>query len=37
MTKSGPNKALKQLVTSNFLTIKLQEWVKRDRLKEDFD
>jgi hypothetical protein len=37
ITKNGPNKALKQLVTSNSLTMKLQGWVKRDRLKKDSD
>jgi hypothetical protein len=31
ITKAGSNRALEQLVTTNKLTLKIQEWVKRER------
>jgi hypothetical protein len=31
ITKAGPNRALEQLVTTNKLTLKIQEWIKRER------
>jgi hypothetical protein len=34
MTKVSPNQALEQFITTNSITIKLQGWVKRNRMKD---
>jgi hypothetical protein len=31
ITKAGSNRALKQFVTTNKLTLRIQEWIKRER------